>query len=216
MKEIILFDIDYTLINSAISKEIRREYISKEFGLDIDEIIIAEKGYIPKDTGFTDFNPNDFVSHLSNTLNADVRKMHDIFFDDSVFLNALYPEVITCLESLSGNYSLGIFSEGFRDFQLTKLHKSGIINFFKKDLTFISRRKLTESTLSLIPYGSYILDDNPEVIAALHKVGIFEPIWVNRNTKEEHGECKTIFDLFGTRNILGYSQSRDYLKCPIV
>lgn len=202
MKETALFDIDYTLIDSFESKIIRRNKISELSGFSVDDILDVENSYVKGDSGFTDFNPDDCIEHISKGLKIDFEKLKEIFFSNDVFTNALYLDVNNCLENIQQDYECGIFSEGFEDFQLIKLHKSGILNFFKKELTFIFRRKLTVEALELLPENCFIIDDNPSVISALVKFNKFRPIWLNRKTKEEHGECVTIFDLTDIENVL--------------
>jgi hypothetical protein len=195
VKEIILFDIDYMMLDTAVSKEVRRNDLSGLIGVPIEVIMETDSGYVKKERGFTDYNPHEYITHVSNVFNFPKGKIRDVYFSDESFKKALYEDVIPCLEKVKETYECGIFSEGFEDFQMIKLHKSQILKYFKKDLTFIFRRKLTEEALSKIPEKSFILDDNPEVISALVKYGKFRPIWVNRKTKEEHSECKTIFGL---------------------
>jgi len=202
VEDTILFDIDYTLINSSDSKIIRRNKISDLSGFSIEKILEVENSYVKSDSGFTDFNPDDYIVHISKALGVDFEKVKEIFFSDDVFTNALYSDVNNSLEKIHQNYECGVFSEGFEDFQLIKLHKSGILHFFKKEITFIFRRKLTVEVLNLLPENCFIIDDNPSVISALVEAGRFRPIWLNRKTKEKHGECKTTFDLTDIGNAL--------------
>ena len=202
MKETILFDIDYTLLNATVSKQNYREKISKLVGVSVDDYMVVEKDYMNRESGFTDFHPDDYIKHMCRNYNVDEVCVREVFFDDQNFVEALYPDVIPALEKLSESYGLGIFSEGFEDFQMTKLHKSGLSHFFKKDLTFIFRRKLMEGALNMLPENCFIVEDNPSVIDALVEFGRVQPVWLNRKSEEKHREIPTIGNLENLKEIL--------------
>ena len=202
MKEIILFDIDYTLLDTSVSKRYYREKISKLANVSIDDFILVEQEYKKKDSGFTDFHPNDYIEHVCKFYNLNEKSVRELFFSDDNFKDALYDDVVPTLKTLSDKFNLGIFSEGFEDFQLTKLHKSGIMNFFEKDLTFIFRRKLEESSLALLPYNCFVVDDNPSVVEALAKTDKFKTFWLNRKSNEKDLVCTTIHGLNSLKSLI--------------
>jgi len=202
VKETILFDIDYTLLNTHIFKENYRNRIAKFLGISVEEFSKVEKGYVQRDIGFTDFNPEEYISFISRKHSASTSDVAKAFFDSENFKVTLYPEVTSVLENLSGDYKLGIFSEGLNDFQLLKLHKSGILKYFDQKAMFIFRRKLTQESLDLLPTGCFVVDDNNFVVEALCKISSFKPIWLNRKTNEKHPKCVTIFDLTNLRETL--------------
>jgi FMN phosphatase YigB (HAD superfamily) len=195
VKEIILFDIDYTLLDTAVSKRYYREKISKLANVSIDDFILVENEYKEKDSGFTDFHPDDYIDHVCKFYNLNENSVRELFFNNDNFKDALYDDVVPTLEVLSGRFILGIFSEGFEDFQLAKLHKSGIMHFFEKELTFIFRRKLEKSSLSLLPTKCFVVDDNPSVVEALAKIDSFKTFWLNRKSNEKDPVCTTIHGL---------------------
>lgn len=202
VREIILFDIDYTLINSQISKELRRERFSKLLGISEEDFSLTEKEYVKKDTGFTDFDPNEYVDFITNKYSVSREDISKIFFDDINFQRALYPDVIASLDKLRNNYSLGIFSEGMEDFQMMKLHRSDILKYFDPKLVFIHRRKLTGEVLSLLPEGCYIVDDNVFVVEALCKTGDCKPIWLNRKKEATQLKCPEIDEIANLEGVL--------------
>ena len=202
MREKVLFDIDYTLIDTRKFKEGFKKKISEFLGISIEDLLLAEQGYVKKDEGFTDFVPQKYIDFIADSFNSDKFGISKAFFDDENFADIVFPDVYESLETISKIFDLGIFSEGFRDFQLLKLYKTGIFNFFNKDLIFIFRRKLTPEALTMIPKGCFIVDDNPSVISVLKEKQNVRPIWLNRKTKEEHDNCKTIFSLNNLGKIL--------------
>lgn len=203
MGDIILFDIDYTLLNVLISKENCKSKLSKFLNASIEDFSVVEKGYVQKDTGFTDFNPQEYIGYISKKYNVSTQDVSKVFFDEENFKNTPYQEVVPLLETLSKNYRLGIFSEGFEEFQLLKLHKSGLLPYFDQEITLIFRRKLTQKSLDLLPKGCFVVDDNYFVIEALCEAGSFKPVWLNRKTKEKHPNCETVFDLTNLKEVLG-------------
>ncbi len=202
VKEIILFDIDYTLLNTSISKKNFRVRISELLNIPLKDFLVVEKNYVKKEKGFTGFKPEEYIDYISKNFNANSSDISKTFFDERNFVNTPYPEVPDLLESLFGKFNLGVFSEGFEDFQLSKLHKSNLLEYFDRDLVFIFRRKLTKEALDLIPKGCFIVDDNLPVVCGLVEANQFKPLWLNRKTKEKHERCKTIFDLKNLENVL--------------
>lgn len=208
MLDTVLFDIDYTLLNTLISKENCRSKLSKFLNVSIEEFSAVVNDYVRKGTESTDFNPEDYFDYISRKYNVKTQDVSKVFFDDENFKNTSYPEVVSSLKDLSKNYRPGIFSEGFKDFQLLKLHKSGLLPYFDQSITFIFRKKLTQESLDLLPKGCFVVDDNYFVIDALCKAGSFNPIWLNRKTKEKHPNCETVFDLTNLKEVLGNYSKR--------
>ena len=202
MKEVILFDIDYTLINSQVSKELRRKKFSNLLGISEDDFLLTEKEYVKRDSGFTDFNPNEYVDFIAKKYGVGRDSISEIFFQDENFGRAVYQDVLTTLEALKNDFSLGIFSEGFVDFQMLKLHKSNLLKYFDPNLTFVFKRKLTEDSFKLLPQGCFIVDDNVFVIEGLCKEGSFKPIWLNRKGDATNTSCRVIESLGGIRNLI--------------
>ena len=126
MRQIILFDIDYTLIDSykirILSRSSLKRYL-KTTGKEL-EIIIGK--YVNSLGSITDFNANDFINFISDSYKTDPVKLRDIFYRKEHFVNSLYSETIITLKTLKKKYNLGIFSEGFDDFQMQKLKLSNL------------------------------------------------------------------------------------------
>lgn len=202
MKEVILFDIDYTLINSQISKELRRKKFSNLLGISEEDFLLTEKEYVKKDSGFTDFDPNEYVDFTAKKYGVGRNSISEIFFQDENFIRAVYPDVLPSLEILKNDLSLGIFSEGLEDFQMLKLHKSNLLRYFDPNLSFIFKRKLTEDSLKLLPKGCFIVDDNMFVIEGLCEEGSFKPIWLNRKGDDTEISCQVIEGLGNIRNLI--------------
>ncbi|MEK7611402.1 MAG: hypothetical protein AAB486_03480 [Patescibacteria group bacterium] len=112
-----------------------------------------------------------------------------------LYRRSLYPDTLPSLAKLQASHRLGIFTEGFRKFQLTKLKLSGLLPLFNRDLTFIHRRKLTPTAIKRLPKGAIIVDDNLEVVETLLKFPYVTPVWLNRKDKKKHPQIRAIRSL---------------------
>lgn len=195
MKEVILFDVDRTLIDTTKFKQKIKLKISQLLNISLEDFLKIEQGYVKKEEGFTDFIPQEYIKFLSNQFGFDESKISNAFFDDDNFEDILYKDVLDCLKSLSESYTLGIFSESFKDFQILKLYKTGLLRYFNQNLVFIFQRKLTKEAFSFLPEGCFIVDDNLPVINALKQVGKFKPIWMDRKGSD------TGFDVTSIQNL---------------
>lgn len=196
MKPIILFDIDFTLIDSAKLRE--KIWKKEETLLRVSYRMLKElqNAYTKKLAKSTEFNPQTYIRYLSTELDCKQQPLLDLYFSQhGNYRQALYAEVTSSLRFLKRMYRLGIFTEGFREFQLAKLKLSGLLPFFEADIIFIHRRKLTSTAISRLPKGSIIVDDNPEVISALSKFPHITPIWLNRKDSKKHPRIRTIRSL---------------------
>lgn len=202
MKENILFDIDYVIINTHLLKDNYRKIISELVKVSVGDVCDREKEYVKKDSNFTDFSPEEYIDFIAKSYDVSTQSVSNAFFSENNFKDICYSEVENVLNDLNKDYCLGIFSEGLKDFQMLKLHKSGLLKYFNNETTFIFRRKLTQESLNLIPRNSFIIDDNKFVIEALVQTKLFRPIWLNRKTKEKLEDCRTIFNLSEARDVI--------------
>ncbi len=195
MKPIILFDVDNTLIDKEKFKLNFKKRISKVLNVPLEDFLKVEQGYVKKPDGFTDFIPLKYIRFISESYKSDESSISKAFFYENNFKNILYDDVISCLGSLRNRYDLGIFSQSFKEFQMLKLHKTGLLNYFNQDLIFIFNNKLTEESLKLLPNGCIVIDDNLPVICALEETKRFRPVWLNRKKAESTGNFVTAFNL---------------------
>lgn len=202
MKKIIYFDIDNTLINTRILARLFYEKMAKETGLSIEKIIEIQKNYASGLESHTDFYPNDLIEHIGKTIGGKSFNFKNIFDNETFYKQALFSETIEILKELKNDYLLGIYSEGFEDYQTRKLILSGIIDYFNKDLMIIKRRKLENNSVSEIKNGSIVVDDNKEVIEALNKFDNFGTVWINRKNETMVEDVKAIENLFDLKRFL--------------
>ncbi len=96
----------------------------------------------------------------------------------------IYEEIIGVLEEVSKVAQIGIFSEGELLFQKNKLTKTKIMNFFKANHVYISKKKedILESVLAKYKNNKLFLIDDKLMV--LYKAKILAPsiftIWIKR------------------------------------
>jgi len=129
----------------------------------------------------TDYNPDEFISRISEISGKSRKEIQKIFNDERLWEDVVYKECRETLEKLKGlGYSLGIYSEGFTSYQLAKLRLTGLDEFFEDELLFIHRRKLDDDFIENLPDGVTIVDDKREVIERLNEEDRFNLVWIDR------------------------------------
>ncbi|MCL5798157.1 MAG: HAD hydrolase-like protein [Patescibacteria group bacterium] len=192
-KKIVLFDIDGTLFDSRFFGERVRTQFTKTLKIDLVEVENVSSKYFENLESGTDFHPQAFIKFLAGKLAIKNAVLWKIFWENEEnYKKALYPEVTKTLCQLVTNNKLGIYSQGFRKFQLHKLSQSGILDFFQKEYIFISRRKLRPSLTKSMPESSVIVDNHPGVVEKLNSTKRFNIIWLNRISNEKMASIQTI------------------------
>lgn len=183
IKRIILFDIDHTLINTD---KFRNNFLDKFKKLNIKENIIKKVNteYINKLKTTSEYSPARHLSYLKEYLSQAIIKKLDnsLFKRKELYKNILYTDVLSALPFLSRKYALGIFSEGDLDFQYTKLIKTGIKKFFKKNYFFIFKNKSERKNIYLLPSNSIIVDNDLFILKTVNNTRKdLSMILMNRN-----------------------------------
>lgn len=208
MPKIILFDIDYTLIDSDKLRLFAHQEILKQLKISKVEVERATENFSKTLKSSLEFSPQRYARFLTNYFADSLieKKATDILNEPAIYQQATYPETIPALKILKQNCSLGIFSEGVRKFQITKITLSGIINYLDRGLIFIYPEKSGVMKSIIRKIGKvYVIDDNPEHIVELSKINGVSPIWLKRGPKtqkEENLNCPTILSLEEIENYL--------------
>jgi phosphoglycolate phosphatase-like HAD superfamily hydrolase len=195
MKPIILFDIDRTIFNTD---QFRYNYMHKFLSLmhvPAEKFEEGRTSYHNTLEKHTDFLPEDYLKHLSAFFNFPLEKLRHAYYTPDNFTQALFPDTLPALTSLSRSNTLGIFSEGYSSFQITKLKLSGIYDYFVPRYTHIHRRKLDLQIIKSLPHNCTVVDDNPEVISILTGHFGIDPVLLNRNASSSIPGSKTIHSL---------------------
>ena len=120
---VILFDIDYTLFNTELYRDLVFHQLHAFFPESVNFNEIATEAYAKiRETGWFEIPKftTELLTHFSKTV--DKKLLEDVWKDKAILGKALYPEAIDVLTSLSKSHAtLGIFSSGFLDFQKAKI-----------------------------------------------------------------------------------------------
>jgi len=173
---IVLFDIDNTLIDTKKLSFLAYADIARQTGKSFEEISKLKDEYKDSLEFNTDFYPDRLMDFLVKKIGQPIDNPFD---KKEIYVESLFEETIELLTKLKQTKRLGIYSEGFTDYQTKKLEFSGIIDFFDKDLIFIKRRKLDNESLNVIPDGATVIDDNPKVVEKLDTVKRIKTVWLN-------------------------------------
>ncbi len=210
-KPIILFDIDYTLLDTDLLKEKMDSYICSFAKIKRKSLVMLNDEFIDRLQSTIAFSPRRYAQFLQKKLGAKSLKDYllDLFFKNrQLYHSCLYPETINVLALLQENYKLGIFSEGTFHFQLAKVQLSGVKKYLDEKLIFIypnksGKAKELARQLGLIT----IVDDNIGNINELLLTKGVSPIWIKRGPKAEKEELKvktilTLDELIEKKEIL--------------
>jgi len=188
-------DIDRTLIDAVKIREYTRAEIATESGIDREKVDEYINEYVSTLAHKNGYSYTEMLKHLSQRSGADfeiLKKAHDKPIN---FVKSLYSDTVATVTKLKeNNCLLGIYSEGWDDYQINKLKLSGIYEFFDRDKIIISRNK---SVFKLVEQmgNSIVVDDWPEVINYLAQYPQITPIWLNLLNNDKHKTAKTIHSL---------------------
>ena len=194
-KPLLLFDIDLTLYDSLHFRKMYPSLMAGAMNISLETLIQTQKSYTGKLERSTDFHPEDYLHHIADTHHFSYQKLHDIYYNPELFGASLYPDTIPALEKLQTGYTLGIYSEGNHDFQITKLKLSGIYQYFDPKFIYIHPRKLNPEIVRSLPEKTTIIDDRLEIISVIHNYRHLIPIWLNRHGSKIYFHTKSISDL---------------------
>lgn len=186
---VILFDIDYTLFDVGKYRELVFKKLSTFFPQTPDFFSIAEKTYEEiRQSGWFEKGrfTNQLIANLS--LTHDSKELEDVWGDDVLLEDALYPEAVSVLSALNAeNFTLGIFSSGYPEFQKSKIAK--LAHFFAEEHIHIHEIKDTKLPAIVQKYHGrkiYLIDDYIPVIEKAKKTDPeITTIWIKRGRLSE-------------------------------
>lgn len=192
MSRIILFDIDYTLLDTDILKKIHFSQIKNILGVKSVTLSRLFAKYVNSLDDTCDFNPDDIIRMLSDKFKIDEEELEEVFYDNpESYRRSLYSGVSELLEALDDS-TLGIYSEGSKKFQMVKISQTGISKYFSLNHIYIFRRKSLMSALAKLPQRAVVVDDNLDRIITLKKHTNLQPVWINRKNDRKGKGIKTV------------------------
>ncbi|MFA6005794.1 MAG: HAD hydrolase-like protein [Patescibacteria group bacterium] len=196
IKPLILFDLDWTLINVSKLKQALYVLLAAVCKTEASKIEKEFEQYISTLVSRTDFSVEELTEHLTRKYQVPQSAiLTAITGTKQIYSSSLYPEVAATVEKLSSKYTLGIFSEGTSLWQKTKVTLSELLPFLNKDRIYIFRRKCDSVSLQQIPDNAFVVDDKIAVCETLQSKTALTPIWLNRKSEESSSTIKTIHNL---------------------
>lgn len=195
MARTIYFDIDRTLIDSVKIREQTRRTIALESGLGREKVEEYINNYVATLAHKNGYSHMVMLQHLSQESGIDFELLKQAHDRPENFEKSLYDDTVITLAKLKeNNNQLGIYSEGWDDYQLNKLKLSGIYKYFDEDKIIISRNK---SIFKLVEKmgTAIVVDDWPEVIDYLSQYPKITPIWLNLLDNKKHKTARTVHSL---------------------
>lgn len=167
-KTILLFDIDYTIFNTDRFKKKKEEYIYHYFHLDKEKVESFDECYQKNIRGPIGINIKDYSEQLGKEFSIPHERIFDLIMDNqNLYLHSLYPDTLPALSLLSKEYTLGIFSQGYTDFQMNKLTKMGILPFFDEKHIYIFPHKIHVDNIAQLPKNAVVIDDKLSVVEVI-------------------------------------------------
>ncbi|MFZ2025784.1 MAG: HAD hydrolase-like protein [Microgenomates group bacterium] len=164
-KTILLFDIDYTIFDTDIYKRMIAEKFTLKYQLDATRVALFDEQYEKNLGNVIGINIKEYSRLFGEQFDISPDILFTIVMDTKEFYTqSLYPDALVTLTLLSKEYPLGIFSQGYRDFQENKLEKCGIMSYFKKEHIFIFPDKTQPSVLKTLPENAVIIEDKLSVV----------------------------------------------------
>lgn len=184
-KTILLFDIDYTLFDTDIFRDTSLKEIALRCNLDEKKVREFYSEYRKGDQNPAGINMKHFTEQIGGEFNLSPEFLFSIVMDtQKLYRDSLYPDAVSTLALLSKEYRLGVFSQGYREFQENKLRQCGIMPYFKKEYMFIFPDKTLSSALKTLPENAVIIEDKLSVVQKIHPPLI--AIHMDRRNEKEY------------------------------
>lgn len=193
-KKLVLFDIDFTLLNNDGLRAAYRSHLFNDLKIDqiqIEQIYQSYKSGLKADRYF---RPKHLVKLYSEKCQIDeVETYKHTFGNPEVYTP--FPEVLEVINRLHGTIDIGIWTEGMKGWQSTKVKHMNLLDFINPNHKYIFFNKTTKHALGKIPKDAIIVDDKLTNIDKLLEAKISTPVWINRKSTDKHKTAKTVHDL---------------------
>jgi FMN phosphatase YigB (HAD superfamily) len=100
LSQVVLFDIDLTLINTDWLRGEISKNIQQEFAIDQREFEDSELRYLRHLKKTSDFRYSEYLVCLAKTFNLNLQKLMTVFTRQKYYRQAVYPDVNTTLRAL--------------------------------------------------------------------------------------------------------------------
>ncbi|NCN45540.1 MAG: hypothetical protein COU63_02545 [Candidatus Pacebacteria bacterium CG10_big_fil_rev_8_21_14_0_10_36_11] len=203
MAPLILFDIDDTIINTQLLKRLQVKTMALATDSPIAQIEKFRLEYLNNLESGSDFSTDDYLQKLGKKFQVPFVELKEAFWHPRNFELCLFPEVRDVLATLRHEkYSLGLFSEGYQDFQEHKLRVNGLLEFFDSNQRHILRRKLNPTVIESLPKGTIIIDDKQSVIEYLEQFPHIVALRIVRDPQQAKELLTSRYTLLDLRELI--------------
>ncbi|MCL5411627.1 MAG: HAD hydrolase-like protein [Patescibacteria group bacterium] len=181
MRKVILFDIDYTLIDTDLLREEFMGSLVKVLQRDtgsnleaiVNSLINIEMQLITERGKFELGRYLGMIAENYPSLGSLKNDLEKTFSSEEMFTKVVYPETRSVLEKLQGKITVGVFSSGDVSFQRSKLSLSGLDKYMKEDDINIFEHKRNNISALMDKYQEaelIVVDDRAEILEGVKKV----------------------------------------------
>lgn len=209
-KPLILFDIDYTLSCLDRLRELWQKYFASLTGLTERECsVLADESMKESYSAIGFFKPSYYARSLAEKLKKPEieKEIISIFENFFPYEKAVYEDARQVLPQLADFFTLGIQSDGDREFQLKKIQL--LRKYFTPNLLFVFKDKKQE-LLPLLQKKNLqpiVIDDKPDHVADLCRSNI-RAVLVNRGpyatARKVNYNYPIVNDLFEFKKYLSF------------
>lgn len=133
--KIILFDIDHTLFDTNLFRQLVAERLHRKLpSMTMSQIMEADNAAHKKMKNTNTFSPVNAANFFSLEINSQISpdEIVDIWTDKQMFQSCLYDDVLPVLRKLQNEgFVMGVFSTGIAEFQIEKI--AALQSFFQKE-----------------------------------------------------------------------------------
>lgn len=203
MKKIIFFDIDGTLFDVPNFLNLLHQKLIDQFDMTNQDISKLKILYdeVKKENGY--FLPTSFLTKIVNHFQLlDLDRLEEIFWNVDLFEKSLYKDTLA-VGDLAKLAKIGIYSKGDLEFQRKKL--SFLETSIDDQDIYIFPNKIGKAREVFEKYEGYkvyLVDDDLEVLEHVENSTRVNPVLIDRNSRYNSTDIKTIRNLAELKSIL--------------
>src|SRR3990167_3230510 len=167
--KVLLLDIDYTIHDNSLFKNLLGKDFQSKFSISKNKIINIYK-LLLNETGF--FKPDLFVERLSKEIGYDHKiEIKNILWQKKRFKQTLYPDTRLFPKKVQDTIDTYIFSKGDKLFQTAKIHS--LIKAIEPSGVFIFKNKYNKLNNTVKKFKGkkvFIVDDSPDIINKIKSI----------------------------------------------
>lgn len=176
--EILLLDIDDTLLDHSVWRPLRDRKTAERIGITYEKYMELHEAYKASLTSSFEFTTPGNSAFIAARIGCDPDVITSMYLNEECLQAAIFPDVEEFLTKLGTTKRLGIFSAGDPAIQLGKLKGMRLLRFFDPSLEFITPRKTAPEFIDTLPLST-IVDDSEKILLDISEARL-TPILIDR------------------------------------